>query len=390
MTVTKKTKRIRLLDILRGFAIFGTLGTNIWLFAHLGDLNYLFTFHVEWWSSFDDFFRIFVLFLVNGKLLGVLTIMFGAGLELKYRQSLRKNLPWPGTHLWISVFLLLEGLIHYTLVMEYDILMSYALTAIIVSLIIKGGDQAIKRVLIIIGSLHAALILLLLFGVAYTNLAGGNISLGNMAYITALYREGTWLEQISYRISNFVLLRTEAIFIIPMNIVLFLIGVRLMRSGAFLPDDKGRRIRSKMLWIGFGLGVPLNLLIFFPGGVFDLPVRYLFAPLLSVGYMALIARLVEKSEQLRLWTYFEAVGKMALSCYVLQNILASLIFYGWGLGLGGQLGSLAVIGVWLLICMLEMVVAKWWLDRQKFGPLEWARKALLRAFTERPKVSRGN
>ena len=34
----------------------------------------------------------------------------------------------------------MEGLIHFTLVMEYDILMSYAVTAIIVALIVKGGD----------------------------------------------------------------------------------------------------------------------------------------------------------------------------------------------------------------------------------------------------------
>ncbi len=37
-------KRIRSLDILRGLAILGTLGTNIWLFAYLGDINYIFTF----------------------------------------------------------------------------------------------------------------------------------------------------------------------------------------------------------------------------------------------------------------------------------------------------------------------------------------------------------
>ena len=133
-----------------------------------------------------------------------------------------------------------------------------------------------------------------------------------------------------------------------------------------------------MMAIGLGVGIPLNLLIFIPGGIFDLPVRYLFAPILSIGYMALIARLVEKYAHLRLWDYFEAVGKMALSCYVLQNILASLLFYGWGLGLGGKVGSLEIIGIWALICLALALWSKGWLARRGLGPLEGVRRFFLR------------
>ena len=82
-----------------------------------------------------------VLFFVNGKLLGLLTIMFGVGLQLKYQQALRRGTAWPGVYLWTIVFLGLEGLLHYTLVMEYDILMSYAVTAFIVAFIVRLGDK---------------------------------------------------------------------------------------------------------------------------------------------------------------------------------------------------------------------------------------------------------
>lgn len=381
--------RIRMLDIMRGFAIFGTLGTNIWLFAHLGDLNYLLTFEMNWWSSIDHFLRQTVLFLVNGKLLGILTIMFGVGLELKYRQAMRMKKPWPGPYLLICLFLLLEGFLHFTLVMEYDILMSYAITAFIVSFIVMGGHKWIKRMLLFVGGLHVSIMILILIGGVYLNLVGANLSLGDMSSIATLYREGTWLEQVYYRLSDFVILRMEAILVIPMNIALFLVGVLLMRAGAFLPNEEGRRIRQKMLRFGLGVGLPLNMLIFIPGGMFDLPVRYLFAPILAVGYMALLAKLVEKKESLKLWNYFEAVGKMALSCYVFQNVVASAIFYGWGLGWGGKLGSPAIIGVWLFICVVQAIIAKWWLDRLTFGPLEWVRKSFLSLMTARPQV-RGN
>ena len=105
----EKRQRIRLLDILRGFAILGTLGTNIWIFANLGDLAYVFTMdHAEWWSSVDDLIRLVVLFLVNGKLLGLLTIMFGVGLEFKYRQSLRKGTAWP-RYLFMDLLYFIAG-----------------------------------------------------------------------------------------------------------------------------------------------------------------------------------------------------------------------------------------------------------------------------------------
>ncbi len=378
MTVKRSRSRIRLLDILRGFAIFGTLGTNIWLFAHLGDLSCLFTYNLQWWTSVDHFLRVLVLFLVNGKFLGMLTILFGAGLELKYRQSLRKNAPWPGTYLWICLFLWMEGFIHFALVMEYDILMSYAVSAIIVSFILRGGDGRINRVLKILGSLYVCVILSILLLEIYMQLAGANVSLGSMDQIAALYREGTWLEQVAYRLSQFAILRIEAVMVIPLNVILFLVGIRLMRAGAFSPDDRGRRIRRNMLRVGLGLGAPLNLLLFVSDGVFDLSIRYLFAPLLSLGYIALIARWLEKSENLKVWRYVEAAGKMSLSCYVLQNIAASFLFYGWGLGWGGRLGSPAVIFVWLSVCLAQAVFAKWWIDRMKLGPMEWARKFILR------------
>ncbi|WP_044641211.1 DUF418 domain-containing protein [Risungbinella massiliensis] len=369
----KTNERIPLLDILRGFAILGTLGTNIWIFAHLGDISYLFTIdHAIWWESVQDFLRLVVLFLVNGKLLGLLTMMFGVGLELKYQQSLRKGTAWPGVYLWTSLFLLMEGLIHFTLVMEYDILMSYAVTAIIVSFIIKGGDKLIKRAMIITGTFHAVVMLYILGVSIY--FGSGVMLLGDMDYTVSLYQNGTWIEQIQARLENFLPLRSEAIFVIPMNIFLFLAGIRLMRSGSFSSDETGKRIRNKMLWIGLGIGIPLNLLTFVPGGVFDFPVRYLFAPVLSIGYIALIAKMVEINERLWLWSRFEDIGKMALSCYVTQNILASFIFYGWGLGLGGKVNSLMTIGIWLLISILQMIFAMFWLRRFKFGPMEFARR----------------
>lgn len=373
----QRKDRIRLLDILRGFAILGTLGTNIWIFAHAGDLSYITTFdHSGWWGA-NDLLRMIVLFLVNGKLLGLLTIMFGVGLEMKYRQAKRKGKPWPGVYLWAVLFLVLEGLLHFILVMEYDILMSYGVTAIIAAFIVKGGDRLIARTMNVIGIVFAIAILAL---AGLMLASGAKVSLGSFHEVAVLYQEGTWLEQVQYRLANFLPLRAEAILVIPTNVFLFLLGVRFMRAGVFAPDENGKRLRKRLFKLGIYVGVPLNLLIFVPGGAFDLPVRYLFAPLMSMGYIAIIARMIQYTKLEWLWRLLENAGKMSLSCYVLQNLMASAVFYGWGLGLAGKLNSAAIIAVWLLISALQLGMASLWLRGFKLGPMETVRKQAVGLF----------
>ncbi|NMO95063.1 DUF418 domain-containing protein [Paenibacillus lemnae] len=381
---TQTSERIRLLDILRGFAILGTLGTNIWLFAHLGNIDYLFTYtHNEWWASVDTLIRYIVLFLVNGKLLGMLTLLFGVGLEIQYRRARLRNKRWPGPYLWTALFLMLEGLLHYTLVLEYDILMSYALTSIIVAWIVSRGDRFIRRSMWITGSIHGIFVLLLFMATMITYFMGGSMSIGNAAFSETVYSSGTWLEQVMFRISNFGFFRTEAVFVLPLNIFLFLAGIRLMRAGAFAPDQRGREIRRRMLKVGLGAGIPLNLLLFVPGGLFDFPLRYLFAPVMTLGYIALIALMTERFSQWGLWSMLERIGKMALSCYVLQNVLASILFYSWGFSLGGSTSSLATVTVWLSICLFLILFSTVWFNIFKQGPLEAARKFFIRRMTDK-------
>lgn len=377
----KRQKRIRLLDIFRGFAILGTLGTNIWIFAYLGDLNYIFTLQHDWMTSFDVFLRTLSLTLINGKLLGLLAIMFGVGLQLKYQQSIRRGRAWPGVYLWICLILFIEGFLHFTFVMEYDILMSYAITAVIVSFIVKAGERTIKWAMIGFGSIHVLIYTALTCLLIYIQSLGGKISLGDMSHIVKLYQHGTWWEQVLYRITDFWLLRIEVVLAFASNIFLFLTGVMLMRKGAFASDERGRKIRRKMLKYGLVMGLPLNFLLFIPGGFFDLMVRYVFSPLLSIGYMGLIAWLVEKRDQLRLWRWLEYTGKMSLSCYIFQNLLCTATFYGWGLGLGGKLNSISILLIWLLVSLIQICFATLWQRYAQLGPMEAGRKAILRLVT---------
>ena len=126
-----------------------------------------------------------------------------------------------------------------------------------------------------------------------STLQGAGVSLNGMASVSELYEHGTWFAQVQRSSHKLFILSLRSYIYYPDECLLFLLGVKFMRNEVFSPTDKGRQTRQKLFNIGIFIGFPINLLIFIPGGLFDLPVRYLCAPLLSIGYIGILGKLVE-------------------------------------------------------------------------------------------------
>ncbi|WP_272511308.1 DUF418 domain-containing protein [Bacillus altitudinis] len=370
-------ERIRLLDILRGFAILGTLGTNVWFFAYAGDTFATDQIADEYENG--SFLESLVSMFVYGKMLSLLTIMFGVGLELKYQQAKRKNTTWPGTYLWILLFLFIEGFVHFALVMEYDVLMSYAVTGLLVAFIVRGGSRRIKKGMIVSGVIHL-LVTAFLVVFSFSELETESYDESSEPAYEEQLPE-TWISQVQDRLQHFLMYREEAIFIIPMNTFLFLLGVRMMRAGVFYANERGQTLRKTLFRMGLWIGLPLNALVFVPNEIVEFVVRYVFSPFLSIFYIAVVAKLLERTESWFMWTWFEYVGKMALSCYILQNVICSLLFYSWGLGLGGQINAPLIVLSWLFISLLQIAISALCLNVWRIGPMEYIRSQALRRVT---------
>jgi uncharacterized protein len=116
-------QRIGVLDVARGIAILGTLATNIWIFTDPGGIiGYLERPLTSLTGGLEQTVQTITRQLANGKFLGMLTLMFGVGLELQRRSARRRGRPWPGRYPWRASLLFLDGLLHYLLVVEFDIL----------------------------------------------------------------------------------------------------------------------------------------------------------------------------------------------------------------------------------------------------------------------------
>ncbi|MBJ8345598.1 DUF418 domain-containing protein [Antrihabitans sp. YC2-6] len=377
--------RIQALDVLRGIAILGTLATNIWIFTDpeglVGYINGTATLDGAW-----QWIEKVLQQLSQGKFLGLLTIMFGIGLAIQQNSAVRRGRRWPGNYPWRAGLLFLDGLVHFVLVVEFDVLMGYAVTGLVVAFLLATSERAQRRWMWMTAVVHVAF-----------------LSLVTVAILTApepeppkpldpnLYADGSWVSLVGFRLENAVLFRIEAVFIFAMSIALFVAGARLYRAGALGPE--GGAIRRRLLIAG-AIAWPIDMALGLFGGDAGLILsRYGTAAIVALGLLALVAEFYVRRERIGVvGRRLSDVGRMALSSYVLQNIVASAVCYGWGLGVAARLTGNArvpvTVGVYLAVCAIVVAFAHLWLRRFQRGPVEWLWNESYRAITARVGVGR--
>ncbi|MFG2982723.1 DUF418 domain-containing protein [Streptomyces sp. NPDC048258] len=385
--VDRKTARLPLLDVLRGAAILGTLMTNVWIFASPGSEWSVLTGGLASPDPIADpsaatvaesVFR----FLADGKFLALLTVLFGVGLAIQYDSAARRGDPWPGRYPRRAAFLFVEGTVHFVLVFAWDVLMGYAVTALLVAWLLARSEKVRRRAMRVAAAVHLTLVALVtLAAVTKPEKAPEGMAKAPSADAVELYAHGGYGAQIAFRLEHFAALRIEPVFSFGLLVFLFLLGVRLHRAGAFTATADGRRIRTRMAAWGLGLGLPLNVATALGGDDLFVLGRYGVAPLVAVGYIGLIGVALD-----RLWiprpvtTALGSVGRTALSCYVAQNLLCMLLCYGIGLGLADRLagtGPWWVMALWAAVAV-TLAAGSWlWLRRFDRGPLESVQHAAL-------------
>jgi uncharacterized protein len=93
--------------------------------------------------------------------------------------------------------------------------------------------------------------------------------------------------------------------------------------------------------------------------------------ILSAGYVSGLALIFLNQESRRWLTPFAAVGRMALTNYLMQSVLCTLFFYHYTTGMYGKIGPAWGLVPTVILYAAQVVFSNWWLQRYRFGPMEW-------------------
>jgi uncharacterized protein len=99
-------------------------------------------------------------------------------------------------------------------------------------------------------------------------------------------------------------------------------------------------------------------------------------PILCAFYMGAVVLLAQRPVWRIAMSPLASVGRMALTNYLMQSVIATTIFYGYAGGLFYRIGPAVGILIALAIYAVQVTYSAWWMARFRFGPMEWLWRTL--------------
>ncbi len=364
--------RISTLDALRGAAVLGILLANIWTFSS-PQVGTLVASPIL--KGADGITESALLMMVYGKFRSLLAMIFGAGVSLQFLKRSKVTGAWPGGYVKRSGILSLIGLVHGFLIWFGDVLFAYGMTGTAASYLVSRPQT--RRKFMIVAAIIVSIIAV--GSIALESHPGGadsGFGWATPAGEIAAYSGSNWFAQLKFRAIEYGFMIAISPLLVLDFLLLFCVGMLVFESGVLTKPSENRALARNLLLIGFGGGVPLTAV----GALFKVHtfVELGAAPFMSLGYLVGGAILVEKFSSKVVVQLLTQVGKTALSVYLLQSILCSIIFYGWGLGLYGRFTYTSVLVIVPVVWTLVILFAVQWQKHFTLGPTEW----LLRSLTE--------
>jgi uncharacterized protein len=408
-------ERVAAVDVLRGVALLGILAMNIvafaWPYAGYEDPHF---------SGGDDPINrtawLFNALIFSEKMMSLFSMLFGAGLVLMADRLRQRGARVRGVYYRRTLWLLVFGLIHGYLIWYGDILLFYAVCGLLLFLfrplsprwlIGLGVGALVFGTLIVLGiNLFAGFTERVATEVAVDQAAGrtpAEWQIGiakvwhkgmrpffrpndeEIAEETAQFRSG-YLEIVIARAPYLFMVQVVAV---PLVIVWtiggrMLLGMGLMKLGVFAAARSWRFYRLLAV-CGYGVGVPLTVL-----GVVELmnhgydPTRAPWGALLfelgavptALGYAGVVMLICKADALPGLTRRLAAAGRMALSNYLMQSVIGTTLFYGYGLGLFGTIPRVGLWGIVVAIWVLQLIISPLWLKYFRYGPAEWLWRSL--------------
>lgn len=394
-TPIRPGERIFTLDAIRGFALLGIFIMNMpgfgTSFFQGADGTHLWP---EWWDRTAEVLRD-VLF--SGKFNSMFSMLFAIGfILLLERLEARDPQHAKAIYLRRIGWLLVFGAVHACVFWTGDVLHMYALFGILllalrrvpekwlwalfVASLLYPVGRGIYRVLTTNPEEVQALITLMAQWEASNNVAYGTGS------FLAAVREHTREMVFVYTDPNNI---QQALGFYVQLFTTMVLGLILGRRHFFENAASQLDLVKRVQWSALGLGVVTGVIFgYYEATVTDpltptalgvaARVAYVVCRVATMTfYVATIVRAVHSAAWRPLLTPIATVGRMPLTNYLLQTLLATFIFYGWGLGFWGKIGpALQLVLAIAIYFIIQVPLSRWWLNRFTLGPMEYLWRVL--------------
>lgn len=390
LSPTAGSERVETIDILRGLALFGILAANIRGFA--GPAATYFQPDLYWPGLADRLVQAFVDTFIQQKFITIFAFLFGVGFAAQLSRTEARGAKFGWMYARRLLILCLFGLLHGLFIWMGDILLVYGAVGFFLFFFRKRQD-----ITLIAWAVIGMLIPLGLVGLVTAVIAAGAPiplppppTAAELQTLTQTFANGTWQQIQQQRLADAVGFNWGKVpFFTPHLLGVFLLGMLGWRRGVFTPSRESLpRYRSVMI-IALIVGVTGNLASTVIRWQHDLspfvPTPLMFAvsvlqavavPALSMGYVCAVILLCHQVDWRRRLQPFGSVGRTALTNYLLQSVVGTLIFYSYGLGLFGSMGPALLLPLTVLLFATQVLVSRWWLRRFRFGPAEWLWRSL--------------
>ena len=376
-------ERIHALDLLRGWAMFGVLWSN--LNDHYAPTDPVTRLdHALQWIQ-NNF--------IEERFYTLLILLFGVGFGIQLTRATAAGRDIKATYYRRAAALLLIGIVHGTLVWRGDILTMYALVAFAVVLF----RNATPRQLLVSALLLWLIGPLIVREAMY--LSGLRIMLpGAAGEATEIYAHGSWWQIEQVRVAGFLQWFGRWGLQTYVHILgAYLLGLWTVKTGWLRRLFSEPRITRRVLFVAFIVGLigyarwawgddlwpraqpPANFVGHFPYPYFQLEMLRQFVFNLfnwdvlgsSLVYACLLLLCWQRPTGQRLLRPLAATGRMALTTYLTQSVVCTLLFYSSGLGWYGSVSYTGFLAITLVLFAAQMAASTWWLGCNEFGPMEW-------------------
>ena len=403
------SERSDILDVLRGFALFGVLMDNVFGFTGWGFMTQTYRESLSTWP-WDGILGLLEQTLINGKFYSLFSLLFGIGFSIILIRNEQKGIN-PLKIFYRRLFILLIiGAGHLFLLWEGDILVLYTLIGFVLPLFRKCSD---KTLLILAAVLIASPVLFDIMSVIFHYKNGNFLEVIAQSvdkktgvpiddtYAQYLYKNGSgWQEWRNWQASGY-LYRYSSILDsnrIPKVLGMFLLGFYAGRKMIYANLENYVSVFKFLRRWGFIIGIPTAIACtyfeFFekhvpsPVGLAHTAFYALSVVPLSLAYVSVICLQWIKKKGNSKWKILAPLGRMALTNYLMQTILGIIIYYGVGFGFGGNIGPAIFIPISLGIYLLQIIYSNLWFKYFNYGPFEWIWRML--TYGKRLKILKTN